>query len=424
VNLGCDTSLQRSADTFLFQLNTGAAGESSSLLSPAAILPATSGAVGSTTLTLNASGGNNSNITMNGTDSSITMDATDIASIALTGLGRGSVLYLNSSAPGSENAIHFSDPASAGIAVYQNTVTPTQLAIGNDTTGTNVAQFNQATNAVVLGIPATNGTITLNSATSISDSVGGANQLILSPTSATASLIVQDPVGGTGTISIGPDATQAGTLQVSNVPRVGIANYVTVGSNGGTAAGLVLTGAQGSSPFTGIFTDTAAGTGGQLNLSSNNAGGSILSIRDNGLNVTLPIDPNFTSNSATLPSIITGSINGGTALVTGNYYPLPNNPPALAACTGLYCIMLNQNTSATAIINNGQVSVLAYWNGASSSWTFGGSSYGSPLTGGSVHIGFGITSTNKTTLYVGYGATDNGCILSYVMVPMYQSLSI
>jgi len=328
---------------------------------------------------------------------------------------------------GATQSLQFTDPTTTGIAVYQNTAAPNTLAIGNDTANVNVASFNSSTNAVVLGIPATNGTITLNSATSISDQAGGANQLILSPTSAVASQIVQDPVGGAGTIFIGPDATQAGTLQVSNVGRPGIANYVTVGPNsaaGAGAVGLVLTGSQGPSPFTGIFTDTAAGTGGQLNLSSNNASGSILSIRDNGLNITLPIDPNFSSNSATLPSIITGSINGGTALVTGNYYPLPNNPPSLAACTGLYCIMLNQNTTATAIINNAQVSVLAYWNGVSSSWTFGGSSYGAPLTGGSTHIGFGTTSTNKTTLYVGYGATDNGCILSYVMVPMYQSLSI
>lgn len=408
-NLACDTGLQRATDQFNFQLNTGAAGETSSLQSPASITPDT---VGNATLTVNPNGNNRGTINVGNSDN---------------GAGQANVSAVVSLANGSTG---FSEVDIGGVALgsYGNfsTLTISQTGVPAN----QVASFNASGNTVILGNAATAGTITMNgSATvsnglAISDASGGTNQLILSPLSATTSLIVQDPVGGTGTISIGPSGTQPGTLQVSNVPRTGIANYVSIGSNGGTAANLVFTGAQGSSPFTGIFTDTAEGTGGQLNLSSNNAAGQIVSIRDNGMHLNLPIDPDFQSNSTTVPGLITGTINNGTALVTGNYYPLPNNPPSLASCTGLYCIMLVQTTTATAVINNAQVSTMAYWNGSSGTWTFGGSNLGSPLTGGNVHIGFGPTATTKATLYVGYGAIDNGCILNYVMVPIYQSLGI
>ena len=425
-NLGCDMGNQRAIDQFNFVVDNGGADPAptvpNNLQSPASVLPAANGA--SSLIIASGNAGASLSVITSGANIS-TID------IGTSNASASSVLSLNNGNYGSSTIqLGNAGGSNSQVSLEVDNLAPT-LFIKNVATPATYLSVDTVNNAVTLcdGAAAAPGTINLNAATSISDAAGGANLLALSPTSTTASLIVQDPVGGTGTISIGPSAAESNLLQLSSVPRTNTTAFVKVGASSGSTdgTGIVLKGSQTASPFCAIFCDTA-GPGGQLNLSSNNINnnglGSGVSVQDAGLILTNPIDYNFSSNQPAGYSIITGSINGGVALVTGSYYPLINNPPALGGSTGLYCIMLIQTTTGTAVINNAQVSTIAYWNGPGGVWNYGGSAIGSPMTGGSVHIGFGPTSTTKTTLYVGYGATDNGCILQYVMVPLFQSLAI
>jgi len=410
-NLACDIGLQRATDQFNFVVDNGGAEPApttpSNLQSPAAILPATSGAVGSTTLTLNASLGNNSNITMNGTDSSITINATNTIGVGLTS-NTGTVITLDG---GGTQSIHFTDPTTTGVAVFQNTANVNTLSIGNDAAGGNVvATFNQATNTTNIGNPLVAGNIYLNNPTNITSSgsrppVGG---LLLQQVNGTASSISQQ-LATNGILTLGSSTAHPTTLVVSDVPYLGASNFVEINGGAGLAP-LFLSGAQGGAQQCGIHPDI--GTGGQLLLGSSNTSNNQLQITDTTVqfNVIPNINPSLITTSARIPA-------SGTMTSNTDYYI--TNPTAV----GLYAIVVNVDVTAAGT-NNTQVSTIAYWNGTI--WDFGGCGRSSLCGGGELIIGFGLfpPSAIRAAISVTFtGATANPAV-NVKCIPLYNNLGI
>lgn len=360
VNLGCDTALQRSADTFLFQLNDGAATNESTLVSPAAITPDGTGNVsltmtsgpGSDTSSLFMTGGQApgavSGINIQGGTVEVDLEGTNGSTLTLTG--------------GATQAIHFTDPTTTGIAVYQDTATPSQLAIGNDTAGTNIATFNQATNNVVLGSLLSAGTVNLNASTVIKESASGVNGLALSPTSATQSVIAQTITNG-GTLNLGSSVQNSDVIALRDT---GAANTgsILIGGNGGT--GIVMTGSINNASAT-ITTDRTAGNLGTLTIGSaigvpgiqfSDSGVAFTQDTQTAINTTLTIGGDINMGTdGTIRNYANYQTTGNAALGNGASATIAStNPPPNGI--GLYCITIYAPSDLTA-----NVSAVAYWNG-------------------------------------------------------------
>jgi hypothetical protein len=172
-----------------------------------------------------------------------------------------------------KNAVRFSDPTANGIALYQDANVAGGLQIGNDNALVNVAIFNNATNQVTLGRTSTLGSINLNAATVISDSVGGLNALGLSPTSATQSLICQT-VATNGVLQIGSAISNPNVLEVADIVGSGgvfirstaaeiplvLTSTTAAGSssiNGAPSVGTLKLGSSAANPTAITLTDTA-----------------------------------------------------------------------------------------------------------------------------------------------------------------------
>lgn len=324
-NLACDTSLQRGTDTFLFQLNDGAATNESTLVSPAAITPtsangnvslamttATPGSSiltmvgGSTIINMTDQGGNNQ-INMNGQNTSINLSSNQNATVSIVGGGAAqpgtSTILLGSTNAGGVNDILFGNPTTTGIALYQATAVPGQLSVGNNFTGVNVASFNQTVNNVTLGNsavagridlnahtfvngssntvfdadPASNsvtlsndaasGTISLQATTFISSNTSGSlNTLRLSAETPTTSSIYQTPEGA-GTLNLGASVENPKGIFITDPTGVADEAYVDITKGTSTGAALRLQG-YGAGTAATVSTNLSTGGGGVLNLTS------------------------------------------------------------------------------------------------------------------------------------------------------------
>jgi len=349
-NLACDTSLQRNNDAFLFQLNDGSATTESTLVSPAAITPDGNGNVSLSMI--GAPGVGSSTLTFQGSSTAINMTSQGGTSTLSVG-GSGGAISVNGNGgagpialivnPGA--ALTFGNPATTGIAVYQDTTSPGQLAIGNNVGLSKIATFNQTTNNVTLGSLATAGTINLNAATVIKDSVSPTNGLGLSPTGINTSSINQ-LVATNGILSIGSSLSNATSLQVADLAGDGT---------------VYVRSADGQVP---------------LELRSNNTGSSIIPGTPNTGNITI-------GSSAANPSGLTitdtaTTINklGGAPqvlLAQGTIAPGGSGNIPIPSGEGLYCIMgCSAGPGSTGQSRQGQFSVMAYVN-ASARIQMGGS---------------------------------------------------
>jgi len=243
------------------------------------------------------------------------------------------------------NDILFGNPTTTGIALYQSTAVPGQLSVGNNFTSTNIASFNQTTNNVTLGSLLSAGTVNLNAATVIKDSVSPTNGLGLSPTGINTSSINQ-LVATNGILSIGSSLSNATSLQVADLAGDGT---------------VYVRSADGQVP---------------LELRSNNTGSSIIPGTPNTGNITI-------GSSAANPSGLTitdtaTTINklGGAPqvlLAQGNIAPGGSGNIPIPSGEGLYCIMgCSAGPGSTGQSRQGQFSVMAYVN-ASARIQMGGS---------------------------------------------------
>ena len=357
----------------------------------------------------------------------VTIGSTNAASTApnssLTLITPGSegnaTIYLNG---GATDAIHFSDPTTTGIGVYQDTNTrPGQLDIGNDTAGSSVASFNQLTNIVNLGNPLSVGATYINTPTTITNSgsrppVGG---ITLEQTSATNSQIAQQTAQGT--LQIGSSSTFPNTLIISDAPYLGAANYVEVRGAVGQAP-LFLSGAQGGANQCGIHPDAASGTAQLLIGSDNTNVDNIKMIGSNtqlgssqaGATNTVIADTTFTLGNCIVKSILGfggGAFNSGgtnvgaiegfniyqtTGVVSGSNttvpIPQPTGAGGAAMEAGLYMILTNGTIGGTTS-PTAAVSTIAYWNGTA--WSYGGGGC-CPALVSSPPSYFGIQATGAT----------------------------
>jgi hypothetical protein len=366
-NLGCDTSLQRNQDTFLFQLNPGGGGSSeNNLQSPAAIIPDSAGA----------------------------------ASLSLNTTGTGSAVIQLNAAGGlpTKNAVRFSDPTANGIALYQDANVSGGLQIGNDNALVNIAVFNNASNSVTLGRTATAGSVNLNAATIIKTSAGVNNSLTLAPTSATQSLISQT-VATNGVVQVGSSVSNPNVLEVADVA-----------GNGGvyirsTAADLPLvlssTTAAGSSVVNGVP------SAGRLTIGSSAANPSAILIVDSTTSVTnLALD--------TTPQVL---------LPSGTYAPGSITVFAGPVGVGLYAIM----GCSTAPGNTGttiasQISTFAYVN-ASGGIQMGGAAY--TQLGSTEYVAILPDPTNVQNLELAItGGVGSQSLVNYSIVAVRLSKGI
>lgn len=143
---------------------------------------------------------------------------------------------------GATDAIHFSDPTTTGIGVYQDTNTrPGQLDIGNDTANTSVASFNQLTNIINLGNPLNVGATYINTPTTITSSgsrppVGG---IVLQQTGAATSTITQQ-VANTGALIMGASVANPETMFIRDGAAADSAYIdITAGSGAGNAMRII-----------------------------------------------------------------------------------------------------------------------------------------------------------------------------------------
>jgi hypothetical protein len=297
---------------------------------------------------------------------------------------------------GGTAAIRFTDPTTTGIALYQDTNTrPGELSIGNDTALTTVASFNQLTNTINLGNPLNAGATYINTPTTITSSGSRppAGGVTIQQLGATAGEIALQVASG-GTLEIGSSAAFTNTLQVSDVPYLGAANYVEIRGGAGLAP-LFLSGAQGGAGECGIHPDAAPGSG-QLLLGADNT--NTANIRLNGGNttiagtsVTVNADTTFQNGNPIVKGVLsfaggafnTGGVGVGTIegfniyQVTGIQcgtgatatIPQPTGGGGAPMETGLYMIM-TAGTRGGTTQPDCAVSTMAYWNG--SGWTYGG----------------------------------------------------
>jgi len=364
-NLGCDTSLQRSQDTFNFQLNTGGGASSeNNLQSPAAILADSAGA---TTLSFNASGTGSAVIQMN----------------AAGGLP-------------TKNAVRFSDPTANGIALYQDANVAGGLQIGNDDALVNIAVFNNATNQVILGRTSTLGSINLNAATVISDSVGGLNALGLSPTSATQSLICQT-VATNGVLQIGSAISNPNILEVADIAGGG---GVFIRS---TAAEIPLvltsTTAAGSSVICG------APSAGTLKLGSSAANPTAITLTDTATDIT---KLGGAPQNLAVTGLSLGNIPAGTVATPSLFsFPAPIGE-------GLYAIVAGSSGISTANSRQAQCTSICYV-GPTGVVGLGGAAFADiGSIGSDDNIQF--SAANNTTFngaYVGTQQVNNFVVLAF-----------
>lgn len=367
VNLGCDTGNQRATDVFNFQLNTGAAGESSSLQSPAAIIPAVDG---STNLSLTSTGAS--------ADASIAVTAANPNGDAYIGLNGGAngTAFLNLAGGTTTMQIFKAGNTQAfNITAYPQQVGQSSLLTYNPNTGVSVFGDTKAGatttingTAIDVGTAATTA-INLNATTSVSDAAGGSNLLVLSPVSASTSQIVQTPTGA-GTLNIGSSPNNTDVLAVRDTGSANTGS-VLIGGNGGNS--IIITGSTNNAAAT-ITTDRAPGNLGALTLggsvgapgiSLTDSGVSFLQDTQTAINTTLTIGGNINMGTdGTIRNYSNSQTTGNAALGSGQTATITStNPPPNGE--GLYCVTIYAPNDITA-----NVSGVAYWTG--SLW-YGGS---------------------------------------------------
>lgn len=360
-NLACDTALQRSTDQFNFQLNTGGGGSSeSNLQSPASVIPAADGSV---SLTMAATGGTAGG--PQGSTLTISSDTgTGSANLIITDT-TGNLAFINmTNTAGGDSIIQMGEAASQ-VYLYTGS-TAGQLEIQNGNTGAPYAVFDTINNNVTLGNLASAGTINLDAATVVKDSTAPGNGLLLSPSSATSSLISQTIASG-GTVTIGSSATAApNTLVVSDSG----ANTAAVVIGGNSGASLVIKGGVGSAAPT-IFPNVSdAGT---LNIgSSSSVPNSIVLTDSAGVDTGRTVINNFVPPSNTDSGVLLTNIPVGQT-------DLPQPNPLVS---GLYIFAVSPGPNDVRV----GVTTMAYYNAASATWRVGGSVYGIPVGAGNVSL--------------------------------------
>jgi hypothetical protein len=277
----------------------------------------------------------------------------------------GNLAFINmTNTAGGDSIIQMGEAASQ-VYLYTGS-TAGQLEIQNGNTGAPYAVFDTSNNNVTLGNLASAGTINLDAATVVKDSTAPGNGLLLSPSSATSSLISQTIASG-GTVTIGSSATAApNTLVVSDSG----ANTAAVVIGGNSGASLVIKGGVGSAPPT-IFPNVSdAGT---LYI------GSSISVQDSivltdsaGVDTGRTVINNFVPPSNTDSGVLLTNIPvGQTDLVQPN--PL---------VSGLYIFAVSPGPNDVRV----GVTTMAYYNAASATWRVGGSGYGIPVGAGNVSL--------------------------------------
>jgi hypothetical protein len=281
-------------------------GGASSLQSPASVIPDGAGDV---------------SLEMNGT-------GTGTSTLTLFPVSGAATIILNAQ-NGEDNAIHFLDPASDGIAVYANDASPNVLSIG-DLSANVVATFDNGNNTVTLGSLATVGTVECDAELFVKTSSSAVNSLGLYPVNAGQSVITQT-IANSGIVSVGSSAAYPETLNVSDIAKNGSATYVEINGTAG-ATPLFISAAQGVGGACYMYPDSAAGAG-SLNLGSDVTNFETLKLTNTAVTVgSLTVPPVYPCSTARVGLAPSG---GSNARGQGTY------PMTLASLPdGMYTLMV------------------------------------------------------------------------------------
>ena len=310
-------------------------GGGSSLQSPASVIPDGAGDV---TLDMNGTG-------------------TGTSTLTLFPANGAATIILNAQA-GADNAIHFSDPASVGIAVYSNDTTPNVLDIG-DLSANVVASFDNGNNEVRLCDIGAPGTVGCNGNLFVESSISAGNSLAMYPDTPASSVIFQT-IANNGSVGIGSSSTYPDTLTISDVARPGIATYLQIN---GTAASvpLFIAGAQGPAGGCSIYPDALPPTAAQLIIGSD---------ASNNDHIVLTATATNLKKLGGAPQVLLAAANlaPGT-LVSPTTFSF--NAPA---AEGLYAIVGASSGISTANSRQAQLNAICYV-GATGVVAIGGAAY-------------------------------------------------
>jgi hypothetical protein len=194
------------------------------------------------------------------------------------------------------------------MAVLAASVSPApslpNLTIGLNSSAAPAITYDGGAGVLQLGDGNAAGVVQANNALFISDPVGGANKLGMSPSSATTSVISQTVASG-GTVEIGSSSAYNGTLTVSDVPKNNAATYVEINGTAG-AVPLFIAAAQGGGGASYIYPDGTGGTQ-SLNLGSS-------TVRQDTLTVIEPV-------AGTSVVRVNGSGGGNAVEIAGGAVP-------------------------------------------------------------------------------------------------------
>jgi hypothetical protein len=360
----CANTVQANQQSFFFALSGGGGGGAGSTLqSPASIVP--DAAVGNALLSVVALAGSN---------------GSGQVSVIGEGTGGGAVVI------GAGTQLPFRIQAEVVGALPGNNV----IAITGNTEPVAAFSYNEDAHVVALGDANAAGSVKTNNAFYVSDPAGGANNVIIAPTSATESTISQSVATG------GILALSSSISSPSNILTFDSAGVATTVIGGNTGAGILLRGGVGSgSPN--IFANV--GDAGTLSLGSSSAVTASIVMSDSG-----GVDPGRTVINNFVPPATSDSQILLTTIPTG-VTPLTNPNPLL---TGLYLFAITPNDNDV----RAGINTMAYYSTASGSWRTGGATFGIPLGTGNMSF---LPSADKTTMSVSNttGGALNGASVCY-----------
>jgi len=277
----CANTVQANPQSYYFALSGGGGGTGSTLQSPASVIP---DGTGTATLGVqaNQAGGSAAVAVLGG--------ATSTGAVTVGGFGQTYRMGV--------------------LTGGQLLPSLPPLTIGLNSAAAPAITYDPGVGSLTLGDGNATGVVQANSAFFVSDSLGGANKLGMSPSSATESVISQTVASG-GRLNIGSSAAYNATLEVVDN---GTQAYAVVGGNGGN--GVYLNGTATNLSIVG--TTAALNTNGQLVLAASTGATNTVNLTDSTMTVdqvlTLQQPPVTTYGAAVvLPpptTIYGGGING------------------------------------------------------------------------------------------------------------------
>jgi hypothetical protein len=273
------------------------------------------------------------------------------------------------------------------------------LTIGGSVEATPALSYDETGHVVALGDANVAGSVKTNNALYVSDPLGGTNNIIISPTSATESTVAQS-VASNGLIAIGSSIASPNNIKTYDI--TGVASTV-VGGN--TGVGIRMTGGVGSGAPTiyGDVADTGSVLLGSSALSPDN-----ITMTDGGVVGT---------GRTVVKNLAPPSLSNNICSIGGQQVSIPVGvntitlPVGVTATPGLWYFAVNITSGGNEQF---QASCIVYYSGTQ--WSSGGSTQ-SAQDGNGKYVQLYSSGVNMTIAFNG-GASVPGYV---VVTPLFNA---